>query len=922
MFITPEDIYQSTKGGLDIILFYYPEAEKATVNPHHKFKVRPSEKTPSASLKKTDDGTWIVTDFGHDQKPRNAIEVVRLEENMDFKSAIQFISEKWTIEGRKLIPYTVRTQSRTRNIDEKEGPSWIIKEHFSELDLRELFSRKVIEYFTENHKDNWKLELEKVCKRYSVYSLESYTYVKAEKAFETHSEDQFPIYLIDFGGYQKIYQPRQLDKSKRFFYAGLKDPKHMGGYPQAIKAYNDLINESTPQTDVESEPDPVNNKKLDEIIICSGERDSLNVAALGFQVVWMNSETAKISKEQFLSLTKISKNVLILPDIDSTGKRAAHDLGMQFLDIKHIQLPATLNDHLDWRGRPCKDVRDYLNHFSVKSFKDLVKNSVPYRSWDMVPQFDKLGNIKGYSPQINNVQLYHFLFKNGFSRIEDEAEKSGYSFIQVIGNVVKKVTDYQIRDYMHNFLCDRMMETNIRNHFYKSRQLSEASLGNLPVRKIDFKDHDSKSQWMFFKNKTWKVTSDEIQEYRPNEVERYVWENELLPFQVKMKDPIFTVREDNKIFDIDIHDNECLYLKFLQNTSNVHWRKQKDGEQLTAEEISENKLHLINKLYAIGYLLHRYKDSNKAWAVFSMDHKISEENESHGGSGKSIYMKAVRHFMQSITINGRDRHLTENRHLFENVNKHTDYVLIDECSPGFDFNFFFAYITGDWNINAKFQKQFETPFAEAPKIGISSNYTIKHTDPSTERRLLYVVFSDYYHHGPSDEYTEAWSPRDEFGINLFDGFDEKQWNLTCNLFAQCIQLYLKIGKFNPPMTGVQLRQLLAEMGESFKTWADVYFAKESGRLDILVSRQDAYQDMLDSTKIKSFSSQRFKKCLNAWTVYNGYELNPKELHTQPGRIIKKIDNTTAEQLYIRTKHIISDEPKPLSGEPESEDMPF
>jgi hypothetical protein len=48
----------------------------------------------------------------------------------------------------------------------------------------------------------------------------------------------------------------------------------------------------------------------------------------------------------------------------------------------------------------------------------------------------------------------------------------------------------------------------------------------------------------------------------------------------------------------------------------------------------EQKLHLINKIYCIGYLLHTGIKYCKPWCVFAMDNKISETGESNGGSGK------------------------------------------------------------------------------------------------------------------------------------------------------------------------------------------------------------------------------------------------------------------------------------------------
>ena len=69
--IPVQKIYDATNGGLDIILWIYPEASNCVGNDgkNKKFKIR-NESTPSACLfkHKSDkyDEIWGVTDFGGD----------------------------------------------------------------------------------------------------------------------------------------------------------------------------------------------------------------------------------------------------------------------------------------------------------------------------------------------------------------------------------------------------------------------------------------------------------------------------------------------------------------------------------------------------------------------------------------------------------------------------------------------------------------------------------------------------------------------------------------------------------------------------------------------------------------------------------------------------------------------------------------
>lgn len=169
------------------------------------------------------------------------------------------------------------------------------------------------------------------------------------------------------------------------------------------------------------------------------------------------------------------------------------------------------------------------------------------------------------------------------------------------------------------------------------------------------------------------------------------------------------------------------------------------GPLLTTEEIAEQKLNLINKIYAIGYNLHRYKSPSRAWAIYAMDNKIGDEEQCNGRSGKSFLFKAFRFFMQTVNLSGRNPKLLDNPHVFDQVDKHTGFVLIDDCDRYFPIKQFYDMVTGGMTVNPKNNKSFFLEFEESPKFGFTTNYVPRDFDSSTNARMLYMVFSDYYH---------------------------------------------------------------------------------------------------------------------------------------------------------------------------------
>ena len=429
----------------------------------------------------------------------------------------------------------------------------------------------------------------------------------------------------------------------------------------------------------------------------------------------------------------------------------------------------------------------------------------------------------------------------------------------------------EIKDFINQFLKDKHADKRLKNTFYRSTQLNAVSFENLALKTIDFNDFDKNSQWQFYKNQTWHITKDRIHKYRPGEVFKYVWNDEVLDHKVELLDDFFKIYKDEfGDYQIDILNNSPIYLKFLQRTCQMHWRVEEYGvddgkgglrKTLTDEEKREHDLHLINKIYAIGYLLHKYKDPSKTLAVWAMENEVIENSKSEGRTGKSLLLKFPSRYIKSEIIGARSQKITDNKHMLENVNEFTSYVLFDDCSPYLDFSYFFPLITGVWNINPKNTKGFSLKETDAPKIAFSSNFAPKDADSSTLARLIFVVFSDYYHFGPTESFAEERTPKDEFEMSLLDDFDEKEWNLTNNFAAQCLKAFLSLPHtMNPPMQKVHQRQLLAQITDVFKEWADVYLSVASGRLNTELVREEMDADFRKSTNTKG-TSNKFGKLI-------------------------------------------------------------
>jgi len=159
-FIEQQEILATTSGGLDIIYSYFPQAREAQSKADKRFKIRSDEKTPSASLKQLADGTWVLTDFGGDQIPRNGIQVCMKEENVSFREALVMLADTYKVGGIKaeinLSDFSIRAATSL----ESEGEYFFdVKEKITDAELKVLGPKVTLD----------------ICRKYHVFSLNSFT---------------------------------------------------------------------------------------------------------------------------------------------------------------------------------------------------------------------------------------------------------------------------------------------------------------------------------------------------------------------------------------------------------------------------------------------------------------------------------------------------------------------------------------------------------------------------------------------------------------------------------------------------------------------------------------------------------------------------------------------------------------------------
>lgn len=875
-YIESDKILEATGHGLDVFKHYFPGED--LTNPKHKFKERKGEKTPSAQLALFK-GQWRITDFGNQSEINslNCIAYVMNRESLMYIDALRFIEEvivRHEIESAGFKKPVYQAEYSWREVeptDKKGETTFVFKAHPSEADLA-----SIGRYVTAELLDEFSI---KAVESYSLCSFsEKY---KKDIVHTFKSTDNYPIFVLNGDKFQKIYKPHEPEKKFRFSYAGKKPSNYIFGLERLERIDNEFVDDKGDYTYKGSE---YKTPKIKDLIRCSGESDALNMASIGYNVYWLNSESANMDSADYAMLDSMCDNHYQLMDLDDTGRRMAMEFAHKHMNLYTIQLPEWLKMKKDWRGNPCKDVKDFINiagkdmDETIHQFGVLKRRSFQMKFWQKV-----IENVKGVSKVNYNINLenfYYFLESNGFYVTDSKYHrKAGYCYAKIEGKRVELINPEQIKKIVKRFTKNWIRSKNmldevaVLNKINSSTQISENNLQELREIELEFRNHKKGLEWLHFKNGSIRITAEKIEKVKhddvPNfilgklevndtEISHLVDQNiriepkpaiEIEPTEDygrlldRMKNARTTEERENinvevanfpelDRYTVTINDEEFMWVRFIRDLAHIHWRKDlEDKKPLNEVEKKEQDLLLTNIMFVLGYMTAQYKNPGKPWLAFLQDMKISDIGQSSGRSGKSLLTVAMSKTRPSFYIGGRRKDITEKTEfIYDGYTKFHNFIEVDDLYEFAEFNFFYTQVTGKREVNSKHISKQILDYDESGKMLISSNFELQNTDNSTIARILNTAVSDYYHEKTKyNDYRETRSPLSKYGRMLFDEFTDEEWNKFYNFMAYCIQLQMRFFKIQPPMANLEKRQLRRLMikgvskDEEFFKWANFYF---------------------------------------------------------------------------------------------------
>jgi hypothetical protein len=447
------------------------------------------------------------------------------------------------------------------------------------------------------------------------------------------------------------------------------------------------------------------------------------------------------------------------------------------------------------------------------------------------------------------IKIVHFSFKkfledNGFFKYCPEGSKN-YVFVKVTNNLIDHTSEKEIKDFVLNYLQD-IDDLSVYNYFADQvRFFREEFLTLLSTIDIYFIADTKDSAYLYYQNCAVKITKDLIEPIDYLDLGGYVWSDHIIPRKFKICD-----------------DHQCDYSVFIGNICGNEEDRVKTMES------------------TIGFMMHGYKNLSYCPAIILNDEIISDNPE--GGTGKGLFMNALSQMKKLVVIDGK-AFAFEKSFPYQLVSADTQILCFDDVKKHFDFERLFSVVTEGLTLEKKNKDAIKIPFSKSPKIAITTNYAIKGSGNSFERRKWEVELHQHY--------TKNFTPLDEFDKHFFADWNEDEWCLFDNYMTSCLQDYLSTGLMRSKFVNLKIRQLSAATSHDFIEWCGLIEGHQKNNrlvLDTKLPMQDLYFDFIGEypdygPKAKmTISRTRFYKWLISYGTYVTNK-QPKEGRDMNGR---------------------------------------
>lgn len=425
------------------------------------------------------------------------------------------------------------------------------------------------------------------------------------------------------------------------------------------------------------------------------------------------------------------------------------------------------------------------------------------------------------------VSIVHNLFKefledNGIYKYSPPGS-TAFLFVRVKDNLIENIAVEYIKDFVLHWLYSKG-DMVVYNHFAdKTRYFKEDFLGMIKSIDAYFIKDDKRSAYIYYNNCAVKVTKANVELVDYIDLGGYVWKDQVI----------------DRDFDFT-NDIECDFKKFIHNVAGS------DKNILSVES-------------TIGFLLHGFKNQSYCPAVIINDEILSENPE--GGTGKGLFVNGISQMKKLVTIDGKAFSF-EKSFAYQTLSQDTQTLCFDDVRKSFHFERLFSVVTEGITLEKKNKDAIKIPFAQSPKIIITTNYAIVGKGNSFERRKWELEFRKFYH--------KNFTPLDEFGRLLFTDWDTEEWMRFDNYMIDALKNYLRTGFIQGEFKNMEDRKLQTATSSVFYEWITNPLNVEDIGVGVKVYQHTLWHSFtseytnFDKLKI---TPQRFGKWIQEYAYY-------------------------------------------------------
>ncbi len=383
--------------------------------------------------------------------------------------------------------------------------------------------------------------------------------------------------------------------------------------------------------------------------------------------------------------------------------------------------------------------------------------------------------------KINQSKLISSLNNLGYANLK--INPTNYMLIKCNDNKISKTSEqeiiYELNQVLKENATEKVQEVFIRGigNYISSKKLNF-------LNTLDFyKEKDTKdNSFFFFKNQYCLIDKKEISALKYENLTFKIWDDKIIN-----KD--FNFPNDSEIGDFEM---------FCKN--------------ITCNDI--NRFLAFKTM--IGYLLHRNKEIGEPKAVILYDADMGINNQAHGGTGKTIIIKALELMRELVYVSGKDMKPSS---FFKNqrINVTTEIIAYDDLKENINFEEFYTLITSGIEVEQKGKQSFFIPFEDSPKLILSSNYIIKGDGGNSDLRRRYEFEIANF-------YSKDSTPEMEFGKRFFSNdWDIMEWNKFYFFMMDCVREYLKNGLVEVNPINLNQNKIFSKTNKEFIEFADKNF---------------------------------------------------------------------------------------------------